>query len=137
LHFQEVPLPYGFFNIFPKGMDVSVGHCSFSPSFCNSENRTLIATEREPHASLASIEVDIGWAIMKSYRRKGFATEAAQGVIKYGFEILKLPRIVAGTDRDNIASQKVMEKLGLRLFNQPDGVGIIGVIANPCRAIAF
>lgn len=44
---------------------------------------------------------------------KGYATEALERIIRFGFEDLKLHRIEAGCAVDNIASYKVMEKCGM------------------------
>ena len=44
---------------------------------------------------------------------KGYATEAVERIIQFGFEELKLHRIEAGCAIDNIASYKVMEKSGM------------------------
>ncbi|WP_116789058.1 GNAT family N-acetyltransferase [Flavobacterium psychrotrophum] len=45
---------------------------------------------------------------------KGYATEALNTVIKFGFEVLNLHRIEAGCAVGNIASYKVMEKTGMQ-----------------------
>ncbi len=45
---------------------------------------------------------------------KGYAFEAAAGVLSYAKDVLKLPRIVAITNKDNDASGKLLEKLGFR-----------------------
>ena len=57
---------------------------------------------------------EIGWVIRPAYQRHGYATEAAAALLKYGFETLGLQRIVAACDNRNIASFRVMEKLGMR-----------------------
>lgn len=44
---------------------------------------------------------------------KGYATEALERIIQFGFEDLKLHRIEAGCAIDNVASYKVMEKCGM------------------------
>ncbi|WP_336960275.1 GNAT family protein [Chryseobacterium contaminans] len=44
---------------------------------------------------------------------KGYATEALERIIQFGFEDLKLHRIEAGCAVDNVASYKVMEKCGM------------------------
>lgn len=44
---------------------------------------------------------------------KGYATEALETIIRFGFENLKLHRIEAGCAIDNIPSYKVMEKCGM------------------------
>jgi ribosomal-protein-alanine N-acetyltransferase len=52
--------------------------------------------------------------LKESYWGKGLATEAAQAVIAYAFSELNLARIDSATDYENIASKRVMEKLGMR-----------------------
>jgi RimJ/RimL family protein N-acetyltransferase len=56
----------------------------------------------------------IGWALGIDYRGKGYATEAAEALIGYGFKILGLHRIYADTTDANSASWRVMERLGMR-----------------------
>jgi len=58
-------------------------------------------------------EVEIGYGIAKPYWGKGLASEAAGATITYGFEQLGLARIVAVTWPDNLASQRVLAKLGM------------------------
>jgi RimJ/RimL family protein N-acetyltransferase len=45
---------------------------------------------------------------------QGYATEAAQAAMRYAFEELDWPEIVAFTSRLNVRSMRVMEKLGMR-----------------------
>ena len=59
-------------------------------------------------------DVDIGFALLENFRRKGFAYEAAAAVMKYGEDALGLKRIVAITSPDNEGSIRVLEKIGLR-----------------------
>jgi ribosomal-protein-alanine N-acetyltransferase len=40
-------------------------------------------------------------------------SEAAQAILNYGFEKLKLSRLICLIDPDNIGSQKVAEKIGM------------------------
>jgi ribosomal-protein-alanine N-acetyltransferase len=58
-------------------------------------------------------EVDLGYRFMKIHWGKGYATEASEACLKYGFEILNLPRIIAKAMPDNTGSIKVMQKLGM------------------------
>jgi ribosomal-protein-alanine N-acetyltransferase len=53
------------------------------------------------------------YLLKESYWGKGLATEAAQAVIAYAFSELNLARIDSATDYENIASKRVMEKLGM------------------------
>jgi ribosomal-protein-alanine N-acetyltransferase len=59
-------------------------------------------------------DVEIGYGLAKPYWGRGLASEAAAVTLKYGFEQLGLPRIVAITWPGNIASQRVLAKLGMR-----------------------
>jgi RimJ/RimL family protein N-acetyltransferase len=58
-------------------------------------------------------EVEIAYTIAQEYWGQGLATEAAQAILRYGFERLKLPRLISLIDSENIASQKVAEKIGM------------------------
>ncbi len=57
---------------------------------------------------------DIGYVLNSSYWGKGYATEAARTLLKFGFEELGLRRIIATCDTENIASARVLEKAGMR-----------------------
>lgn len=59
-------------------------------------------------------EIEIGYRMLKEYWNKGYATEAALGLVKYGFNTLKLKKIVSSAHTENIASRRVMEKIGMR-----------------------
>jgi RimJ/RimL family protein N-acetyltransferase len=58
------------------------------------------------------------WELSYGFRRdrwgRGYATEAGEACVRYGFERLGVDRIVADTDPENTASQHVLEKLGFR-----------------------
>lgn len=57
---------------------------------------------------------EIGWVMNPAYQHLGYMTEAAKALLNYGFHVLKLHRIVATCQPENIASYKVMEKIGMR-----------------------
>lgn len=59
-------------------------------------------------------EIEIGYAIAGNFWGRGFATEAAEAFLRYGFEELNLEKIVAVAFTENTASHRVMEKLGMR-----------------------
>lgn len=58
-------------------------------------------------------ETEIGYAIAKKFWGKGYAREAAEAFLIYGFDALKLEKIVAVARPENTASRRVMEKLGM------------------------
>lgn len=59
---------------------------------------------------------DIGYRFLPEYWNKGIATEASTAVLSYGFEALHVKRIVGIALPENVASCKVLEKIGLRFF---------------------
>jgi ribosomal-protein-alanine N-acetyltransferase len=68
-------------------------------------------------------DVDIGFALLTSFRGAGYAFEAASATMRFGKEVLGLERIVAITAPDNEASIKVVRRLGLefdRMIRVPD-----------------
>ena len=58
-------------------------------------------------------EVEVAFALSKAYWGQGLATEAAQGIIQYAHETLKLRRLVCLIEEGNQASVKVAAKLGM------------------------
>ncbi|GIN60209.1 putative N-acetyltransferase YnaD [Robertmurraya siralis] len=57
---------------------------------------------------------EIGWVFNPKYYNHGYASEAAQGILKFGFEDMHLHRVIATCQPENIASSRVMEKIGMR-----------------------
>ncbi|KAB2334558.1 GNAT family N-acetyltransferase [Cytobacillus depressus] len=57
---------------------------------------------------------EIGWVFNPDYQNKGYASEAAKAMLKFGFEKMKLHRIVATCQPENTPSYRVMEKIGMR-----------------------
>ena len=56
---------------------------------------------------------EIGWTLAEAFWGKGYAAEAARGVLGFGFGTLGLPVIFAQTSESNRASTRLMERLGL------------------------
>lgn len=78
--------------------------------------------------------VEIGWRLARAYWGQGYATEAASGALRAGFERLGLDEVVAFTALGNAPSQAVMARLGMRRDDQ-GGFDHPGVPAgHPLRA---
>jgi RimJ/RimL family protein N-acetyltransferase len=56
---------------------------------------------------------DLGYRLLQRQWRKGFASAGARELVRYGFEDLRLDRIIAQTISANAASRAVMERVGL------------------------
>jgi RimJ/RimL family protein N-acetyltransferase len=59
-------------------------------------------------------EGDIGYELNPKHWGKGYATEAAQAILHFGFSHLNLQRVSAWCIADNVGSVRVLEKLGMR-----------------------
>lgn len=58
-------------------------------------------------------KAELGYTLSKAYWNRGYTTEAGKLLIRLGFEVLELQRIFAFHDERNLASGKVLEKLGM------------------------
>lgn len=58
-------------------------------------------------------DIQVGYALRREAWGRGYATEMTVRLLRYGFHDLGLPQIVAITNLDNVASQRVLEKAGL------------------------
>ncbi len=75
-------------------------------------------------------EVEVAYTIARDYWGKGLATEAAQAIVNYGFEKLNLSRLICLPVVENIASQKVAEKIGMKFEKESrDEIGQLWVYA--------
>jgi ribosomal-protein-alanine N-acetyltransferase len=61
-----------------------------------------------------STDVELVIHLAKKHWKKGIGTEACQAVLKFGFDLHKLPRIVALVDDANTGSIKLLTKLGFK-----------------------
>jgi len=57
--------------------------------------------------------VEIGWRLDPRFWNQGLATEGARAVLRYAFDELRLDEVVSFTVPANLASRRVMEKLGM------------------------
>ncbi len=73
-------------------------------------------------------EVDLGYRFFREHWGQGYATESGKACIAYGFQVLALKRIVARAMKDNIASIRVMEKIGMRLVGEASFAAHPGVL---------
>jgi len=63
-------------------------------------------------------EIEIGYRMHPDYWNQGLTTEAALAVRDHAFQDLKLPRVISLIHPENIASQRVAEKIGMSLEKQ-------------------
>lgn len=101
-------------------VDRMIQQSEFSPRFefeyavCLNDSGLLIGGCGIRRETELSHVANLGWAINPEFQGKGYATEAARGLIQFGFKHLNLSVIYATCDTRNTPSIRVMEKLGMK-----------------------
>jgi len=78
--------------------------------------------------------VEVGWSLSPQRWGKGFASEAAAASLAFGFERIELERIVSFTMVENLASRRVMERIGLRYVGDFERESLPHVLYDARRA---
>jgi len=74
-------------------------------------------------------EIDLGYRLMQQFWGKGFAYEAAKHTVDYGFNQLHLKTITGRAHIENIASLKILEKIGMQFIKEE--------IVDDCRVKTY
>lgn len=84
-----------------------------------SENKSIASAcfMEEPNENSV---VEIGYGTNASYQRKGYMTEAVLVICEWALDQPKVKVVIAETDRDNYASQKVLQRCGMKLYAETD-----------------
>jgi RimJ/RimL family protein N-acetyltransferase len=61
---------------------------------------------------------DIGYRLNEKFWGKGYASEASFAWLDYGFNVLKIKVMEAAAHTDNIASNRILQKIGLKMTEQ-------------------
>jgi ribosomal-protein-alanine N-acetyltransferase len=85
----------------------------FQLAITQGEAGRLIGNSGVRLARAGAREAELGYELSPAYWGQGYATEAAEAMMSFGFETLGLHRICAYTVAENVASQRVMERLGM------------------------
>lgn len=62
--------------------------------------------------------IDIGYRFIPKFWGKGYATESSIAALDYGFHTMDYDIIYGAAELDNIASNKILKKIGLRFSNE-------------------
>jgi ribosomal-protein-alanine N-acetyltransferase len=79
------------------------------------ENDKLIGTGGYLWWSTEHSKAEVGYVISDKYWNKGYMTEALKKILQFGFETMNLERIEARCFIKNTASERVMQKCGMKL----------------------
>ncbi len=73
----------------------------------------------------AAERLELGWALTKSARGRGFATEIGRAGLEFAFGTLRAKAVIALTERINLASRAVMERLGMTYAGEITAEGLV------------
>ena len=70
-------------------------------------------------------QIEVGFSVVKGWQGRGLATEALKKVLEYLTENEGIPCVTAWCAAENIGSQKVLEKAGMKLVRtEKDGLEV-------------
>ena len=93
--------------------------------FTSEGDKIVLAVERRDDArligevsliwrSVPDLQGEVGYIFHPDAHGQGYASEAARALLAFGFEVMGLHRIYARCDARNAASERVMQRLGMR-----------------------
>ena len=95
----------GFWATIHKETGIFIGRCGLLPWTIDSQ-----------------LEIEVAYLLDKKFWHQGLATEAAAGILAYAFDNLNLSRIICLIHPDNVASQRVAQKIGMTLERKVSGI---------------
>ena len=128
---------YGQRALVLKSTGQMIGICALHPDFWSAKEKAIFWSALFPgfdpvEMPDTSLELGIGYALASACRRQGYAAEAVRAVLDFAFMQLKIHRVFAVTDRDNVDSIALMQRVGMRVAKNPDSSvvypGAAGVI---------
>jgi ribosomal-protein-alanine N-acetyltransferase len=69
------------------------------------------------------IHYEVSYELDPTFWGKGYGTEVVTAVIDYGFDALGLEEIYAETQKKNVASKKLLEKIGMKVVSEIERYG--------------
>ncbi|CCH51359.1 GCN5-related N-acetyltransferase [Fibrisoma limi BUZ 3] len=82
------------------------------------EKRQIVADAKFKGEPDETGTVEIGYGTYPAFQRLGYMSEMVSGLLAWAKQQSDIRRVVADTDVENVASQKVLEKNGFRLFGR-------------------
>lgn len=64
--------------------------------------------------------VEIGYGINSDYEGWGYTTEAVKAMCEWAFSQKDVRKVIAETDKDHVGSQRVLQKCGMKRYNETE-----------------
>lgn len=91
------------------------GYCYFAVELLDTKEFIgFIGISEQTFTSDFTPAIDIGWRLHPNYWNKGYATEGAKRCLEFGFQQIKLKKIIAVAPKINLPSINVMQKIGMQ-----------------------
>jgi RimJ/RimL family protein N-acetyltransferase len=110
-HDAYIRLGYGRLPVLSRSDESFLGYCGIMPVFPGHP--------MEPG-------VEIGWRLIRAAWGKGYASEAARALLKHGFECCGMNEVLSYTAANNVRSEAVMRRIGLRREPNRDFLSLEG-----------
>jgi len=121
--YEELEL--GQLAVLRKADGALLGRCGLSDLViesgpaANAIARAWFSRTQAPAGVAVTQERELGYTFDAIYWGHGYATEAAQCVFEYSRDVLKLARVISVIDVNNVRSQRVAQRCGLRRQGGP------------------
>lgn len=109
------------FSLPPEPAPVSTGWDGYF--FIHAADKVLVGNGGFKGAPDESGIVEIGYEIAPELQNRGFATEAARGMIDYAFAHPQVRAVIAHTLAETNASNNVLQKVGMKFAEELDDPG--------------
>lgn len=106
---------FGLWATIYKETGSFIGRCGLLPwtIIIGQEGEPALTAPSEHPLGPVESEVEVAYLLAKDYWRQGLGTEAAQAIVDYGFEELRLTRLICLFDPANRASAGVARNIGM------------------------
>lgn len=120
---------------FIEGLQKSYADAGFG-FYCVEEKQSgkavgLCGLVKRPYLEL----IDLGFAILKEFRKLGYTFEASAAMMTYAHEVLEIKQLAAITNINNFASRKLLLKLGFKFKTAlnigEDGKDVVNYFVEP------
>jgi RimJ/RimL family protein N-acetyltransferase len=128
--------PFGDRAMVLKSANRLIGACGLAPCLMPFELLPSFHPQADdsPITGHYTSEIGLYYALSMVYWGQGYATEAAAALIDYAFSQLNLKRILATTTSENLHSMRVMQRLGMRIdqnpYPAPPWFQVVGILEN-------